>query len=173
MKRNLFLAVIITFITVLVTGCANRYLGIGVDVSPCCAPVFTHYKTFHIVTEDTPAFLVPYIADSLVQALVEEGLVQVAAGGEVRVVVAYDQIDLVSEVPKDQFDGHLSPGGEFRFNAAVDIVMEDNDSGEKIWSARFSRIHNFYVGEYMHKERATNAIYRALKDALKQPAKQQ
>jgi hypothetical protein len=147
----------------------NTYQGIGYVVSDCCVPVFSDYRSFDIRVEGSPAFLVPYITDYLAQAMVDQGLTQVAAGGDVLVTVTYDQTDLVGEVPKDQFEGHLAPGGDFRFNAAIDIMMHAAATGELIWSARLSRIHNFYVGEYMHKEKGTAAIYRALVDALKMP----
>ncbi len=160
----------IAFLTsILVSGCVSNYRGIGFVVSDCCVPVFTDYKTFRLDVEQSPAFLVPYISDSLAQALVEQGLTRVNGGGDLLVLVTYDQTDLVGEVPKDQFEGHLAPGGNFRFDAAIDITIENSATGELIWSIRLSRIHDFYVGEYMHKEKATNAIYRALIDALAQP----
>lgn len=169
MIRKLISVVILA--SILLTGCVNQYRGIGSVVSDCCIPVFSDYATFSVNVEQSPAFLVPYITDSLSRALTDRKLAEVESGGDLLVVVAYDQSDLVSEVPRDDFEGHLTPGGDFRFDAAIDITITVRATGELIWAARLSRIHNVYVGEYMHKEAATNAIYRSLKDALERPGK--
>jgi len=158
----------IILITCLLSGCASTGSGIGTTVSDCCSPVFSDYQNFSVVINNAPAFLVPYIEEALTRALVEQGLEQTDTKGELLATVLFRQINLKEEFQRDQFEGHLSPGGEFRFDAIIDIDFTDVATGEKVWSARLNRTHSVDVGEFMHKDGATNAIYQSIREALKQ-----
>jgi hypothetical protein len=158
----------LALITFLLTGCASTGSGIGTTVSECCVPSFSEYQNFSVVVNDAPVFLVPYVEAALTRALVEQGLEKTDSRGELQVTANFEQVNLKEEFQKDEFEGHLAPGGEFRFDAIIDIHFTNMATGEKLWSARLNRVHNIDVGEYMHKDGATNAIYQSITQVLKQ-----
>lgn len=80
--------------------------------------------------------------------------------------LTYQQTDLKYALQKDEFEGRLSPGGDFRSNAAILIEIRDSASSKLIWSGSISRDRDVFVGEYMH-ERSRRAIYNAITEVLK------
>lgn len=148
-----------------VGGCMNTNLGVGVSVSDCCYPDQLTYRSFGLTVRNSPEFLKSYIVDSISRALADKGLLRDDRDPDLMVILTYHQTDLKVEMEKDEFEGHLSPGGDFRFNAAILIEIRDSSSSELVWSGSVSRDHDVFVGEYMH-ERSRRAIYNAMTEFL-------
>ncbi len=146
-------------------GCMNTNLGVGVTVSDCCLPELHQYRSYGITIKNAPQFLKSYIVDSMSQALVDKGLVRDDENHDLLTTLTYQQTDLKDELQRDEFEGHLSPGGDFRFNAAILMEIRDSVSSKLIWSGRINRDHDVFVGEYMH-ERSRRAIYNAFTEVL-------
>jgi hypothetical protein len=148
----------------MIGGCSN--LGVGVSVSDCCQPEEHDYRSYDIAIKNTPEFLKPYILDGMSQALLDKGLIRDDKNHDLLATLTYQQIDLKDELQKDAFEGHLSPGGDFRFNAVVLIEIRDMNLSKLIWSGAINRDHDVFVGEYMHEARGRRAIYNAITELL-------
>lgn len=162
--KKLFASILVA-VGCIISGCMNPNLGIGVTVSDCCYPEQLTYRSYGLTIKNAPEFLKPYIVDSMSQVLVDKGLIRDDKNHDLLITLTYQQTDLKDEFQKDEFEGHLSPGGDFRFNAAILIEIRDSASSMLIWSGSISRDHDVFVGEYMH-ERSRQAIYNAFTEVL-------
>jgi hypothetical protein len=163
--KTLFVGILVA-VGFMIGGCTNARLGIGVTVSDCCQPEQVSYRSYGLMIKNAPEFLKPYIVNPMSQALADKGLVRDDTRHDLLITLTYQQTDLKDEMQKDEFEGHLSPGGGFRFNATMLIEIHDSASSKLIWSGSVSRDHDVFVGEYMH-ERSRQAIYSAITEVLK------
>jgi len=136
----------------------------------CCAG--KHYQNFSVKAENMPEFLRPLMLGNFQAVFSEKGLNPVAEAAELRVTLRYEQENITSDEPRDDFEGHLSPGGKVRYLAIVHVEMRDGDTDKLVWSGHIQRIHDVDAGEYMHAGKASSALQNAFRALLnKFPAK--
>lgn len=164
---SMLLRTIVVAIAFMIGGCASSNLGVGFTLSDCCQPEALDYQSYEMTIVDSPEFLKPYILESMARALEEKGLIRDADQHDLLVILTLQQTDLKQELQKDEFEGHLSPGGDFHFNAAIHLEILDQRVSRVIWKGTISRNHSVLVGEYMHAARARRAIYEAISEILK------
>ncbi len=80
---------------------------------------------------------------------------------DLEVVLRYEQENLPQAERPDDFEGHISPGGNFRYVARVRVNVFDGTSGDLVFSGSVQRIHDVDPGEYMHTGNASLAIFQA------------
>jgi hypothetical protein len=163
--KKLF-ATILLVVGILIGGCMSANLGVGVTVSDCCYPEQLTYQSYGMTINNAPEFLKPYILDALSQAFHDKGLIRDDENHDLLATLTYQQTDLKDELDRDNFEGHLAPGGDFRFDATVLLEIRDLSSSKLIWSGSVSRVHDVTVGEYMHQSRGRRAIYNAITEVL-------
>lgn len=157
--------ILIVSLLLVVTGCATSYLGISV----------THgqpenslpFRTFHVVTEDMPAFLGPIVVSNFSVAMAERGVQPVPEDGEAEVTLRLVQETRESVSGADEFDRSIDQGGEATFMARVVVEVRAAGSNEILWDGSVQRRHTIRPGDYMHVGRASAALLEAFRDLLR------
>lgn len=155
----------VLFILLLLNGCATDYLGISVTHGN--SSVSLPFRTFHVVTEDMPAFLGPILVSNFSVAMAERGVHPVATGGEAVVTLRLVQENQGSTKPVDEFAGHIDQGSDASFLARVVVEVRAADSEEILWQGSVQRQHRIRPGDYMHVGRASEALLEAFRDLLR------
>ena len=164
MNRMKFIGLPLAVIVFAITGCTSTGPMVSASRSDCCTPIDLDFSSYGLVIWDSPVFLQPYIEDSISHVLSEKGLSRDDKNPDLLATLIYEQTDLGEERQMDAFEGHLAPGGDFRFIAVIRVEVKDLKHNSIIWAGTISRNHDVYVGEYMHNRRGRAAIYQALKD---------
>ena len=156
---------ICVFLILLLGGCATDYLGISVTHGDPAAAL--PFRTFHVVTEDMPAFLGPIVVSNFSVAMAERGIQPVPEDGEAEVTLRLVQETRDSSDSGDEFAGHIDQGGEASFIARVVVEVRAADSSEVLWQGSVQRRHRIRPGDYMHVGRASAALLEAFRDLLR------
>ncbi len=151
-------------LVLILTACTSNPSGIGTHVISCCAN--RSYETFDVTAVDIPAFLGPLMVSNFSVAFAGRGMQPVSDGGDLNVILRFEQVDLARPEIRDDFDERISPGGEVRFIARIIIDMKDAKTGETVWSGSIQRTHDISPGEYMHTGRASVALLDAFSALL-------
>jgi hypothetical protein len=146
----------------LLAGCANNMVESYVDV--CCPE--PGYRTFSVEAKHIPAFLGPIMVSNFNVAFASHGLQPMEEGGDLSVLLRFEQDDLTVPRPISDFDERIAPGGDVRFVARIAIEVTDVRTDKMIWSGGIHRLHDISPGEYMHTGRASVALLEAFKRAL-------
>jgi hypothetical protein len=155
--------VLLAFLLVL-NACATNSSGIGGNVTHCCADADD--VTFTVVPENIPVFLGPLMVSNLSVAFAGKGLQPVMEDADLAITLRFEQIDLTQENAKDDFDEHISPGGEVRFIAKMIVEVRKTNKDKIMWSGSIQRTHTVSPGEYMHTGNASIALLDAFSELL-------
>jgi len=117
------------------------------------------YSTFSTREVDIPAFLAPLMISNFNAALAGHGLNPVTDKPDLEVTLRYIQDDLGEMSKADDFEGHLTPGGNQRFVARIQVEFRQAGEDQLIWSGSIQRIHDVDAGEFMHTGKASTAIF--------------
>ena len=150
-------------ICLVLTGCAVGGNSVSAGATQCCPDADA--STYHLVTENLPAFLAPIVVNNVHAALAAAGYQQVEAG-ELLVTVRYEQDNLAMNTRLSGMDERVSEGGDVRYVARIVIELRD-DAGEVKFQGAIDRLHEVSPGEYMHTGRASLAIFDALTDMFR------
>ena len=159
MKKAVFLTILLVL-----NGCATNSSGIGSSMTHCCAD--PEDKSFTVVPVNIPAFLGPLMVSNLSVAFAGKGLQPVLENADLMITLRFEQINLGQPQQKDDFDEHLSPGGEVRFIAKMVVEVRKTDSDKIVWSGHIQRTHTISPGEYMHTGNASVALLEAFNNLL-------
>ena len=151
----------------LLSGCANSGSSVGSTKFICCPEGLGTYRSFAVSIRNAPEFLKPYVIDAVEKVMSEKGLVPEQKGYDLLTTLTYQQTNLRNDLVKSGFDEHLSPGGDFRFNAAILIEVQNITTSNLLWSGSINRNHDVVVGESMNESNARAAIYAAISEVMK------
>jgi hypothetical protein len=156
-------AVLLAFLLV-INACATNPSGMGSSVTQCCADA--EDVTFTVAPEDIPAFLGPLMVSNLSVAFAGKGLQPVVEDADLAITLRFEQIDLTQQNAKDDFDEHLSPGGEVRFIAKMVVEVRKTGTDRIVWSGSIQRTHTISPGEFMHTGNASLSLLDAFNELL-------
>lgn len=142
-----------------IAACGTSYSGIGATVVECCPE--RSYRSFHVDTEEMPAFLGPLMVSNFSVAFAAHGLEPVTGEADLRVLMRFEMDDLTPVVPHDPFGQSVSPSPETRFAARILVEISEWGTTEPIWVGKLERIHDLGRGQVMHTGRASIAILDA------------
>ena len=153
------------FVLATMLGCASTAPVVDVDPNRGLVPV--EVRTYALVVERMPGFLVPFMRDELVAALAARGAEEVGSGGDVEFRLVFEQVTLLEGdvPPRDEFEGTIAPEDASRFLARVELIALLPGKSVPIRVGRISRVHTVTAGVYMH-ERAHAAIRRGFDELL-------
>lgn len=153
------------FLVLLVlSGCQSNISGIGFSLGQCCAE--DTYQSFSTQTLNMPGFLQPLMVSNFQAVFSASGMNPIAEGGDLKVVLRYEQENISSQERHDDFEGHLAPGGKVRYLAKVWVEMSDAKTDVLVWSGSIQRIHDVDAGEFMHAGKASVALQQAFQNLL-------
>lgn len=154
----------ILLVLMALTGCQSDTSGIGFSIGQCCAD--DKYESFSTQTLNMPEFLKPLMVSNFQAIFSSSGMNPVIQGGDLKVVLRYEQENISSREPHDDFEGHLEPGGNVRYLARVWVEMSDAKTDALVWSGSIQRLHDVDAGEFMHSGKASLALQQAFKKLL-------
>ena len=155
------------FLCSVVSSCATGSSGIGVAVVDCCEAVPTgKCSTFEVKAINLPAFLGPLMVSNFSVAFANNGLQPMVGEADLHVELIYEQEDMINEEKHADFGGHISPGGEVRFIAAIKVNIYDSPTNELVWAGVLRRLHEVSPGEYMHTGRASVVLLDSFVELL-------
>ncbi len=144
--------------------CASQSSGIGSSVTICCLEKAG--QSFEVKTKDMPVFLRPLMVNNFSVAMANKGFQPVDADADLRVVLYYEQIDLTNNSAADDFEEHLSPGGDVSFIARIGVDIFAASNKKPAWSGSIQRVHHVSPGEFMHTGPAAVALLGAFEELL-------
>jgi len=157
---------ILTVLLVLaMSGCATNYLGISVTHAQ--PENSLPFRTFHVVTEEMPAFLGPIVVSNFSVAMAERGVQPVPEDGQAEVTLRLVQETDEPVTGSDEFSGNIDQGGEATFMARIVVEVRAAGSQEVLWEGSVQRRHRIRPGDYMHVGRASAALLEAFRDLLR------
>lgn len=147
------------------TACTATAPTVDVDPNRGVRPVAV--RTYSLVVENMPGFLVPIMREELVGALAAQGAVEVAGGGDVEFRLTFEQVTLLAgDIPSSvKFEGVTAPEEATRFIARAELTARVMDSATVIRVGSLSRVHTVSAGVYMHP-RSRQAIRRGFEQLL-------
>jgi hypothetical protein len=150
----------------LLSACAADNTRIDTATTSCCPQ--NHYETFSVTAENIPAFLGPLMVSNFSVAFANRGMQPVIEGGDLNVVLRYEQTNLSRvDEDRDDFEERIATGQTTRFIARIVIEMYDSKTDKIVWSGHVQRLHDVGPGDYMHTGNASIALYDAFTEVLK------
>ena len=150
----------------LLTGCSSAPQQLGRSDEQCCTASRADFASYRLEVQDMPAFLEPYVQDSLRAAMNETGLGE-SPTAVLLARVNFDQVEGDAPDHADDFEGHLEAGGVGTFTARLTLRLIDVRTNTEVMRGALSRIHHVTAGDYMHEGRARQSMYLGFKDLLR------
>lgn len=164
--QNLKSAIFALFLFVL-TSCTQTGMQIGTNLSLCCPGDYANYNEYGLEVVNIPIFLRDYVTAEFESAFQQKGLTRNDSINDVRVVLRYNQVDLVpGQQEIDPFVRIESLNVELNYIAQIEIEIIETRSNNIVWAGSVSRIHQVTPGEYMHENRARPYFYQAFQSLL-------
>lgn len=154
--------IVVLFIGSLALGSCASAPSISTDVSYCCRSGAESIRSYRIEFEDMPEFLKPMLRDEVSIVLDSKGLEYTEADADAVLTMTYIHWLLSKEEnAREVAWGTLSPGGDSRFIAKVDVELKNSVTREVVWSGTMSKHHYAAIGAYMHDVPARSAMRKA------------
>ncbi|MFT7246467.1 MAG: hypothetical protein ACI82A_003843 [Candidatus Azotimanducaceae bacterium] len=156
---------ICTLITLLALGaCTSISRGIDVTNGEGIAP--PSLKSFHVVADQIPAFLGPIIVSNFSVAMAERGMQPVSEGGDAVATLRLEQVQMLENRTRDDFDERIEEGGETRFMARIIVEIRVAKEDKVLWQGSVQRLHTVRPGDFMHTGRASVSFLEAFRELL-------
>jgi len=162
-----FKLVAFTSLVLVLSSCAQTGMQIGTNLTLCCPGNYAGYSEYGLEMVDIPLFLRDYVSAEFESSFQQKGLTRNDRINDVRVVLTYEQVDLVpGQEQIDPFVRIERLNVELNYIAKINIEIFETRSNDIVWSGEVSRIHQVTPGEYMHEDRARPYFYQAFQSLL-------